>query len=345
MTPKQMLTNKLAQPRTRIGVAIVAFRSAPVIIGCLDSLLASEGPELRVVITDNASDDETLEVIRKWAADNSGAVSFEEAAVGELAEPIGWLTLLRSPVNGGFAYATNRGLELLLADTSIDMFWLLNPDCRVLPGTAAAYVAEGLKGAFSLLGGRTLFEEHRTTLQTDGGRVSRWTGTCQSVNWGQSIEIVEFPQADTLDYITGANCIASRPFINKAGLMTEDYFLYYEEVDWAFKRGELPIRFTPDALVYHYGGTTIGSGSVGRSPSPFSNYFNHRNRIKFLQRFRPIALPFAYFYSLAKAGQLFLLGKPDEAIAVLAGVFRLTPPKHVSNLLSQAAQQIAFPTD
>ncbi len=337
-----MVENSSIHPMPRIGVAITAFRSAPVIDGCLDSLLASEGPELRIIITDNASDDETLDVIRRWAADNLDAMDFEEATVGELTAPNSWLTLQKSGVNGGFAYATNRSLEVLLGDPLIDMFWLLNPDCRTLPNTAAAYAAEAVKGSFSLLGGRTLFEANRTTLQTDGGRVSRWTGTCQSVNWGQSIEVAEFPKASTLDYITGANCVASRPFIEMAGLMTEDYFLYYEEVDWAFRRDELPIRLTPDAKVHHFGGTTIGSGSIGRRPSPFSNYFNHRNRIMFLIRFQPMALPFAYLYSIAKAGQLLLLGAPDEALAVVAGAFRMTPPKTVSSLLSQDSQQIAF---
>ena len=70
----------------------------------------------RVVVVDNASPDASCDVIRRWAARHAGRVSFAEAEVGAIARSDSWLTLLRAPVNGGFAYATNRALEVLLAD-------------------------------------------------------------------------------------------------------------------------------------------------------------------------------------------------------------------------------------
>ena len=51
----------------KIGVAIVSYRSAGVIEACLDSLAVQSDVSLKVVVVDNASDDGSPNVVRKWA--------------------------------------------------------------------------------------------------------------------------------------------------------------------------------------------------------------------------------------------------------------------------------------
>jgi len=325
-----------------LGVAIVTFQSEEIIGECLDCLFASAGAKLRVVVVDNASSDATLEVIGKWAASRAPEISFAQGAVGEIACASADLTVLRSPVNGGFAYGTNRAIEALMGDKALDLFWLVNPDARVLPAAAALFAKHGADGAFSLMGGRTLFAERPDFVQTDGGKVSRLTGVCQSVNWGRTKGNAAMPQAGELDYITGANCVVSRAFVERAGLMEEDYFLYYEEVDWAFKRGDLPLRLVPEAQVLHLGGTSIGTGAIGRLPSPFSNYFNYRNRMRFMRRFRPLALPMVLAFGLAKVVQLLVLGAREEAYGAFAGLLGLAPPQKVRARIAPEAHALAF---
>lgn len=324
-----------------MGVAVVAFQSADFIGGCLDSLFASVGARVRVVVVDNASDDETVPVIRNWAAAHD-VLTFAEAAVGELARAEADLTLLRAPANGGFAYATNRALEALRADPGLDLFWLLNPDCEVLPDTAAKFVAAGADAAFGLMGGRVVYLSRPDLVQTDGGRVSRVTGVVTSANLNLPVAAARMPAASDIDYITGASCVASRRFLDAVGLLREDYFIYYEEVDWALRRGGLPLRQVPGAVVLHHGGTTTGTGSFDRRPSPFSNYFNYRNRIRFMRRFAPLAVPVALAYGLAKAAQLALLGAFAESWSVASGLLSLPPPAEVRDRLDPAARAHAF---
>lgn len=328
-------------PVPPIGVAIAAFRAGGFITECLDSLFASDGVRLRVVVTDNASDDDTLEAIRRWASARAG-LAFAEGAVGEIARPEADLTLLRAPVNRGFAYATNRGIELLLADSAIDLFWLLNPDCQVRPDTAARFAAAGADGAFALMGGRTVYLDDPRQVQSDGGRVSLVTGVCSLVNMDVSVAEARAPPAQETDFVTGASCVASRRFVEAAGLLPEDYFLYYEEVDWAQRRGSLPLRIVPQAVTLHQGGATIGSGAPGRRASGFANYFNYRNRMRFMRRFAPSWLPVARAYALAKAAQLALRGAGDEARGVLAGALELAPPAEVRDRVHPAARPFAF---
>jgi len=252
------------------------------------------------------------------------------------------LTLLRSPVNGGFAYATNRALEVLHADPALGLFWLLNPDCQVLPDTAAQFLAAAGDGEFGLMGGRVVYLSRPDLVQTDGGRVSRLTGLCTSVNLSRAVAEAHMPAASEIDYITGASCIASRAFLDTVGLMQEDYFIYYEEVDWALRRGKLALRQAPSAVVLHHGGTTTGTGSFDRRPNPFSNYFNYRNRMRFMCRFAPLGVPVALAYGLAKAVQLGLLGAFAESWSVVAGLLSLPPPAAVRDRLDPAARTHAF---
>lgn len=329
-----------------LGVAIVAFNSSDVIVGCLDSLFASQGAELRVAVTDNFSGDDTVELVRRWARDRAArepGFSFAELPADTSEASTAQLTLLRSAFNGGYAHGVNAALKLLLRDPALDLFWVLNPDCEVEPDVAARYLAAGADGNFSLMCGRTVYKDMPDRIQTDGGRLNRWTGVCSPANIGLPPATTPLPAVSDLDFIPGSNAVASRRFIERAGLMTEDYFLYYEEVDWAFRRGDLPFRMVEDAVVHHFGGTSIGSGSMVRRATPFANYFNYRNRIRFLRRHRPIAVPVACAWAAAKALQLTLKGGVTEAWAILSGTFGLAPPRAVRERIGPGdARRLAF---
>lgn len=344
----------------KIGVIVVAFNSDQIIDECLESLFAAGHDGLQVVVVDNNSRDATCQVVSDWASGRTPfqrrancplppapvvakPVAFIDAAVGDTVPSRAALTLLRSPVNGGYAYAVNLGLQYLLDDDEIELFWVLNPDCVIPPTTPAVIAAAAQDANFSLMGGRTIYYERPGEIQTDGGRVSRITGGCQSVNCGLPPGMTNMPDVAMIDYITGASLVASRRFVEAAGLMDDRYFLYYEEVDWAFRRGDLPLRLVAELIVFHRGGTTIGTGDTTRRASPFANYFNYRNRMWFVRRFQPHAQLFTLGFALLKAAQLILKGGHDEAWAVLAGTFAWQPPAAVRNrIVGAAAQAYAF---
>jgi GT2 family glycosyltransferase len=335
--------------RTTVGVVVVSFCSKDVIIECLESLLASEGVTIKIVVVDNASTDDTQQALKDWALGAAPYVQSERSPLpameaapkplpmvvareAETPAELGLITLIESEVNRGFAGGVNIGLRALAGQA--DWYWILNPDCAVPTYTAKEYVAAAsLNPGFSLMSSRTIYYDLPEVIQTDGGLVNRRTGACRQEGYGGSVSST-LPDAATLDWVTGANMFVSPDFVERVGLMAEDYFLYYEEVDWAFRRGDMPLALAPAALVYHHGGTTIGTGSVSRRPSPFANYFNHRNRIWFAKRHLSRWPLGAYAYGVAKAGQVLLAGAADEAYAILAGMFDLPPPRDVVRRLS-----------
>jgi GT2 family glycosyltransferase len=326
-----------------ISIVILTFRSGDVIEACLDSLPFDTEPSLRVVVCDNASDDDTLNIIRTWALTRGQPL--EEYHVGSPTVPAetGRFTLLHTGGNLGFAGGVNAGLAHLMRDPDIDLFWILNPDCEVTPGAAAAYRNRAATaGPFALMGGRVLYRDEASLIQSDGGRVGRWSGICSNVNQNLLPDAAVLPQEQSLDFISGANMVASRVFIERTGLMAEDYFIYYEEVDWAARRRDLPLLFCPAAVVYHVGGTTIGTGSVKRRPSPFANFFNYRNRMRYMWRFHRRRLPAVWVLSMLRVSKLAAIGAWTEAWAAFTGLHGLPPPAGVRCIIAPIDQDRAF---
>jgi GT2 family glycosyltransferase len=195
---------------------------------------------------------------------------------------------------------------------------------------------------FGLMGGRIRYWDPPNQLQSDGARVRRWSGVAVNVNNGCQPGDVAMPDPASIDYICGASMVASRAFIDTVGLMEDDYFLYYEEVDWAARRGALPFRLCADAIVLHHAGASIGSGNLGRAPTAFSQYFNYRNRLRFMLRFRPMAAPVTWLWSMGQIAKLAVCDGVEPAIAALCGLNQLPPPAAIQQRMSAQAAALAF---
>ena len=340
-----------------LGVVIVTFNSADVIIDCLESLLAASGVSLTIVVVDNGSDDGTLSLLHRWAAGDttirlSPDIPFALSVVAKsvtLWHPQAVMpsvitghriVVIQSGVNGGFAAGVNIGLACLAKEKDIDRFWILNPDSVVPPDTPRAFATAA--NGFSLMGGRVLYLDQPDIIQIDGGTIDWRTGVTGNVHLGKPHKTTASPDPANFGFITGASMVASRRFYEAAGPMREDYFLYYEEVDWAMRRGDLPLAYCAEAIVYHRAGTAIGSPTLGRPASAFSLYFKHRGRLRFIRRFRRRSLFGAYAYSVAKAAQFLCRGYWREAWTVLVASIEFCVPTAVRNRLSSEAAQIAF---
>lgn len=119
----------------------------------------------------------------------------------------------------------------------------------------------------------------------------------------------------------GAAMMVSREVLQKAGPMSEDYFLFYEEFDWSARilHTGYKLWYEPAAIVYHKEGMTARKGS------PLREFYLSRARILFARKnffgIRKL-LSCIYIFSIAapKKALLYLLhGESNLAKAVLRG--------------------------
>lgn len=97
---------------------------------------------------------------------------------------------------------------------------------------------------------------------------------CGEVDHGQ------FDTPHPTPYAHGAAMMVKREVVEKAGLMPECYFLYYEELDWSMmiRHAGYEIWYEPTCTVFHKESQTTGQNS------PLRTYYITRNRLLFAQR-------------------------------------------------------------
>ena len=93
----------------------------------------------------------------------------------------------------------------------------------------------------------------------------------------------DYGQYDTphpTPYAHGAAMMMKRETIEKAGLMPECYFLYYEELDWSvrIRQAGFTIWYDPSFTIFHKESKTTGQDS------PLRTYYMMRNRLLFAKR-------------------------------------------------------------
>lgn len=87
-------------------------------------------------------------------------------------------------------------------------------------------------------------------------------------------------QVKRTGYAHGAAMMVTKDAIDQAGLMAENFFLYYEETDWCdrIRRAGFEVWINTQALIYHKESLAVGKESA------LKEYFMNRNRILFTRR-------------------------------------------------------------
>ena len=120
-------------------------------------------------------------------------------------------------------------------------------------------------------------------IKTCGGGWRVQTGYVSALAHGRTL--ASLPSKGEIEpqlaFISGANMLLTRRFIEMAGRMREDYFLYAEEVEWCLRASRLGLRlgYSPEALIEHEQGTATGSVAPHRRRPRLPIYLDTRNRV------------------------------------------------------------------
>lgn len=236
-----------------VTVAIAVWNQAHFTLACLESLVGCTVP-LRVVVVDNASTDQTEELLRRWNG----------------------VEVIRNAENRGFLEATNQVLDRVKTPYVL----LLNNDATVRPGSIerSIEVLEETKAgavAAKVILPNGLLQEAGSYLWSDASA----QGYLRGEPWqtGASMHRRE------VDFGSGAFLMMRSEPVRELGGLDEMYKpAYYEEVDLCLRlaRAGWPTVYDPAVIVDH-----IEFGSSPDQRNAIQLQIDHRHMVA--ERFGP----------------------------------------------------------
>ncbi len=200
---------------------IVSYNTADLLVDCLVSLRAAYGVEKEVLVVDNCSTDNSVQMV---------AERFPEVG------------LIANSENRGFGTANNQAFTLCTGRYII----FLNPDTTIKPDT--------LQNAVD-------FMDAKQHVGLAGAKILNPDGTLQeSVSYKYPGEKFTSGETANLKgniaCVMGAFMIARKELIKEIGGFDEDFFLYGEDQDlcWRIRQRGFAIGYIEDAGVFHWGG-------------------------------------------------------------------------------------------
>jgi GT2 family glycosyltransferase len=246
----------------RVSIVTVNFNQSVITEELLNSIaITNTYQNIEIIVVDNGC---TVNSVPEWS------VKYPD------------IRFIRSDKNLGFAGGNNIGIEIATGD----YLFLVNNDTEFTPGLIQTLVnVLDEHPEVGIVSPKIRYFDKPDTLQYMGFTAMDYK-TARNSSIGQFE--VDKGQYDNLTgptgYAHGAAMMVKRECIEKAGLMAEHFFLYYEEIDWCdrIKQAGYTIWLVTGALIYHK-----ESVSVGRV-STLKEYFMNRNRILFIRRNAPL---------------------------------------------------------
>jgi len=244
-----------------ISFIIINWNTRQMLLDCIASIEQHAAKlSFEIIVVDNASTDGSVESVRH---------SYPR------------VELIQNSSNLGFAKANNLGIKRMKGKYAV----LLNSDTLVLAGALETMTAfmnasprAGICGP-QLLNADGSFQKSFDRFPT---LISEFTSKSFLRFFFPRLYRKQFlagevPSAgpSAVDFIIGACMVVRKEAIEKAGMLDEDYFFFYEEIDWChrMKQRGWDVYHVPDARIIHFGGgSTRGLNLRARAESWRSRY-------------------------------------------------------------------------
>ncbi len=273
-----------------VYIVVLNWKGATDTIACLKTLFGLVGVDFRIIICDNASPDDSYGQIRDWLIEEKNRdadymqgrslveldkISAESHLVSENEDAV---FLVQTGNNLGYAGGNNVGIRLALNQEDMQYVWILNNDTEVEPNSLSELVKRcQMDSGIGICGSRLVYYHDRNKLQGLGGLYNPWLCTTRHyAAFADSTKVFDDDQvASEIDYVIGASMLLTRPLLEQVGLLCEDYFLYYEELDICLRaKGKFRLGVASNSVVYHKEGASTGGGR-----SDLADYYAVRNRL------------------------------------------------------------------
>lgn len=260
----------LSEDRCPLAIVLLNYRTPEMVVDCLQSMEGQLLEAERVIVVDNASQDDSVAIISQAIASH-GYQS--------------WASLIESTGNHGFSAGNNVGILAIDAEA----YFLLNSDTLVRPGAIAA-LREALAShpEVALFSPRLEWPDaasQRSVFRdpTPLSELERAAGT-GPISRLLSRHIVAPPVVEEpvpFEWASFAAILIRREVFARIGLMDEGYFLYFEDIDFCRRArlaGFQSLHWPTAHIVHLRGGSGPVKESLAQRKRPPQYFYASRNR-------------------------------------------------------------------
>lgn len=286
----------------KVSIILVNYNNYTDTIECIESLVNIEYEYYNIIVVDNASDNNSYDILRSRFPD---------------------INIIKSNVNLGFAGGNNVGIKYAL-EQGADLVLLLNNDTIVEKDFLTYMVSTILEDEnIGMVCCKIKYYSNKDKIWFAGGNINWSRLNVKHIGQGE-IDDGRFDMKKEINFATGCCLLIKKEVFEKVGLLSEEYFMYFEDVDLCVKVVDAGYKviYEPKAVIYHKVGF-----SCGGEESEFALRWGNRNRIIFMKKYKKkfgksycgIIL---YFYTtrLIRIIQHILKGDIGKALAIIKGV-------------------------
>lgn len=249
-----------------------------------------------------------------FVIDNGSTVTERQELALSLASPA--VTLVRPRKNLGYGAAVNLGVrEALKGHCSAIL--VLNNDVE-LEASCIERLMDGWRPSEEIRSPVVRHTGPTGDLETwwAGGRISALLGRAVHDRSSQAA-LGGRPAVTKTGFVSGCSLLVGDCVWDSLGGFSEDYFLYWEDVELSYRarKSGISLLCVNGAYISHDVGAS--SGSRARHGSPTASYYGSRNRWLFLRRvdWARAALAVNLLLTIPRLARLFLQTAPRDGLA------------------------------
>lgn len=243
-----------------IGVFICNYNKADFVVKCVQALKNQTYKDLDIYVVDNASEDDSVEKLRKNYKDG--------------------ITILQNEENIGGSGGFGRGIRTAL-EKGYPYFMLVDNDA-FLDVKTVEYLHDYMEEHpdVGICGAETLCLQQPDRIQDLGGRLDmeeyQWHGIIGGLPDLEGGAVLE------CDYVASCSVMARTEAVRKFGGFPEENFIYWDDVEWCTKcwKAGYKVIVNGNAKAYH----DLSGANVRNM---FFRYYSSRNRYRYFTKYLP----------------------------------------------------------
>jgi len=231
-----------------VSIVIVSFNSGKYLEKCIASVKSNvKDVDYEIIVVDNASEDGSVGMVKS---------NYTDVAV------------IENKNNFGFARAVNQGIEV----SKGEFIFLLNPDTVLVNNAVKIFYEFMMKNSAIACCGGALFNDDMEPVNSYGFFPSVRQVIFEEFGLRKIFKKYYFKKLSpgcvlnknvsapfTVDYVSGADMFLRKNALLNAGLLDEDFFMYFEETELSFrlKKNNYNSAIVPEAKIIHFEGKSL----------------------------------------------------------------------------------------